>query len=76
MLDKLIKDTKANIAKFIDCDKVEVAVVGKTLEVRSAGWQMFTYNFHEGRTVFGQGHKVGFTPSRLLDLALQLKAAV
>lgn len=76
MLENLIKDTKAKISQFIDCDKVEVKVVGNTLEVTSGGWQMFLYNFREARTVFGMPHKMGFTPGRLMDLTDQLKAVV
>ena len=74
MLENLLREVKAKISQFIDCDKVEVKVVGKTLEVTSSGWQMFHYNFQENRTIFGQPHKMGFTPGRILDLSIQLKA--
>jgi hypothetical protein len=73
MLDNLIKDTKAKIAKFIDCKEVTVKIVGSTLEVYSGEFPMFRYNFREAHTIMGQPHKMGFTPARMLDLAAQLR---
>lgn len=73
MLENLIKETKAMIAKFIDYDCVEVKVVGKTLEVSSGFITVFHYNFQECRTISGQTHKVGLTPARLIDLSAKLR---